>query len=655
MKRFFTVLLGVLLIAALTAPAFAWEFAMTGEAEFRYRYWSRLGSGDLFGGPNTPNALGAPGFGQTNGFAGPVALPAAANSGGLNMNVVQVQGFSAKGSDASIQDQRVWLFPEIRVNPAIRLRGEYWLTGTNLRGHHAGLADGTTYFGDNYSLPLGYTGWYIANDGTNGNGPGETGMSTGMWEKFWMTAQLPWGIFVAGRRGVDFGLGWSTVHEKDLDDETWLMVVPYGPLTFIFGSTLRDAGCDSFEENAAATLSSVAPGISPIGVGGAFPLTVAAGTDKNRTRAGLDARIAFTYRNGPVDMGWLFVPIYHYDTHYLDAVPAGPRGADDMNQSAFPAVFLGAGFANDVPGNGPMYGDIRYWLSPMYFKYFNGRFFFNAEYDWEYADACRKGGRPISTWADGWEIETGAICGPAKMTFAGFYHSGDDRRGGWLDYWSAYGGAGGLWHPGTSVYDWQTQFLVFGGAKEAINPYQYLMGIYGAGNNSFDPRGFCAFQDFLGYAARLDYAVAANLNVFSSFMYANRGSNTGTPVGAYRGGVPNLLVRPHPGFGPGYTGNYTAVGAPLALGEQIAPIPNVPDNYLGWEWDAGVNWKLLEGLTFNSIFAYWQPGDWFKWAYVDYGGSPATDATINGVTYPVNPNRGIDPIIGFQGSIIVDF
>ena len=49
MKRFFTIMLGVLLIAAVTAPALAWEFAMTGEMEWRYRYFARQGSADLFG------------------------------------------------------------------------------------------------------------------------------------------------------------------------------------------------------------------------------------------------------------------------------------------------------------------------------------------------------------------------------------------------------------------------------------------------------------------------------------------------------------------------------------------------------------------------------------------------------------------------------
>jgi hypothetical protein len=216
----------------------------------------------------------------------------------------------------------------------------------------------------------------------------------------------------------------------------------------------------------------------------------------------------------------------------------------------------------------------------------------------------------------------------------GFYHSGDDRRGGWLNVTNSTGLLGN-----TYVYDKQTRFLVFGGAQQAIQPYEFLLGTYGAGNNSNDPRGYCRFLDFLAYAARLDYAVAANLNVFGSFIYANRASNSATPVASFRGGIANAGPRVSPGFN--------------AAGAQTAAVPNVPDNYLGWEADVGVNWKLLEGLTFNSLFAYWQPGDWFKYAYVDYGSFNV--ANINGVNYPINPNRGIDPIIGFQGSMVIDF
>ncbi|MGO9571931.1 MAG: hypothetical protein ACLP5H_30780 [Desulfomonilaceae bacterium] len=645
MKRLLTILLGVLLIAAVTAPALAWEFSMTGESEFRYRYFARQGQNDLFGGPAGIGTLGVNAGTATGniGFAGPQTSPGAWNPAGFPSQMVQAQGFSAKGADAQIQEERVWLYPEIRVNPAIRLRGEYWVTGTNLRGHHPVIEDGGTLVGSLDSIPQGYIGWFISGDSSPGNSVDPTGMSTGLWEKFWATVQLPWGVFAVGRRGVGFGTGWSTAHEKDLDTDGWFLATPYGPLTFLLEGFWADRGTDVFTENAAATLAGIQTAAgSP---------TVAAGMDKNGKRGELDFAAGFTYKNGPVDMGTLVRVLYHNNAHtsFAGLVPAGPAGADDFNDSAFPVVFLGAGTFLDN-GINPIHGDTHYFLWPTYLKYFNGRFFFNAEYAFELAEARRQGGRPISSWADSWEIELGGICGPAKLSLANFYHSGDDRRGGVADFWSAQGGVAGAFTHGANVNDKQNAFLVFGASKEAINPYQYLLGIYGTGNDSYDCRGYGTFQDFLAYAARLDYAVASNLNVWSSFMYANRASNTSTPIGAFRGGVANIGVRAHPGFIPGYVGHYTPIGA---LGQQIAPIPNVPDNYLGWEWDAGLNWKLLEGFTFNGLFAYWQPGDWFKWAYEDYGSLTTTTVGIG--TYPVNPNRAIDPIIGFQGSVVVDF
>ncbi len=120
------------------------------------------------------------------------------------------------------------------------------------------------------------------------------------------------------------------------------------------------------------------------------------------------------------------------------------------------------------------------------------------------------------------------------------------------------------------------------------------------------------------------------MNIFGTYMYMNRASNTATPIGAFAGGaVSRVAIVGNPG------------------------VPNVPDNYLGWEADVGANWKLLEGMTFNGLFAYWAPGDWFKWAYQDFGSTTITN--VGGVAFPVNPNRGIDPIIGFQGSVVVDF
>jgi len=235
--------------------------------------------------------------------------------------------------------------------------------------------------------------------------------------------------------------------------------------------------------------------------------------------------------------------------------------------------------------------------------------------------------------------EIGAICGPSKLSLAAFRSSGADRRGGVFNVTSALGGAGSAANLGANVYDWYNEFLPFSGREIVTLPYMWLVGIYGSGTNAFDARGKPNYRDFFAYAARLDYAVAANLNVSGSFAYMNRDSNTGTYIGQYRGGIANGF-RVNPGL--------NAAGS-----AQIAPIPNVPDNYLGWEADLGVNWKLLEGMTFNALFAYWQPGDWFKWAYTDFGS--LTTTVVNGAAYPVNPNRGIDPLIGFQCSVLVDF
>jgi hypothetical protein len=618
MKRFFTIMLGVLLIAAVTAPALAWEFAMTGEMEWRYRYFARQGSGDLFGSTSLSAATSTVDQ-QALGLAGPVGT-------GAGPMAVIVQGFSAKQADAQTNETRVWLFPEIRINPAVRMRGEYWVTGTNLRGLYDGTgAPGAAVGVNNWVQNLGYNGWYFNAANSPGNSTTPVGMSVGLWEKWWATAQLPWGILAFGRRPFAFGLGWSTLHEKDANTESIVIVAPYGPLTFILGpSTVYGAQSDQFTENSLALLGT-----------GAIQ---AGGTDKGRMRSWHMAG-AFTYRNGPVELGQFWTMLVQPNTHFapIGAIPlAGPAQRDDFNQGAFGGLFVGA--APHLNGATPIFSDIGFVLFVNYFKYNNGRFFLNAEYDFQYADARRNGGRPISMWADAWELELGAMCGPAKLAFANFYSSGHDRRGGWLNLTNATGTGGPAALP-ANVYDHLSLYLVLGGRQEAIKNYAWLVGIYGGGNNSFDGRGYWTAQDFLAYAARLDYAVAANLNVFGSYIYMNRASNTATAIGSFRGGVANGAFRNNPGFN--------------AAGAQIAAVPNVPDDYLGWEANVGVDWKLLEGLTFRSQFAYWQPGDWFKWAYVDY--SNLNTVAVGGANYPINPNRGIDPLIGFQGSLVVDF
>jgi len=352
-------------------------------------------------------------------------------------------------------------------------------------------------------------------------------------------------------------------------------------------------------------------------------LRAAFGTDKNRNRQIHEAG-AVTYRNGPVDTG-VFFTFTKFNNIHVTANAAGPGGRDDFN-AAGAATLTGLGL------NGlPMYGDPNTVTFVNYFKYSNGRFFFNAEYDFQYGDVRRNGGRPLSVWADAWMLELGSLCGPAKFALGAFYSSGSDRRGGLLNLTNNIGTIGA-----TLVYDRNTLYAPAGGRQEAIKPYVWLMGIYGGGNNAFDTRGYPTYTDWFSYVSRLDYAVAANLNVWGSYVYAMRASNTGTRIAQFAGVV-------------------TAVPGRGASSAAVA-VANVPDNYLGWEADLGVDWKLLEGLTFKGQFAYWQPGDWFKWAYVDYSNLATTFiAGQGGGAFPVNPNRGIDPLIGFQGSLLVEF
>jgi hypothetical protein len=71
--------------------------------------------------------------------------------------------------------------------------------------------------------------------------------------------------------------------------------------------------------------------------------------------------------------------------------------------------------------------------------------------------------------------------------------------------------------------------------------------------------------------------------------------------------------------------------------------PFASSQSLGRETDAGVDWKLLEGMTLYFKYAFWQPGDWFDWAY--------QAAIPGGATGPL----GKSAIQSIQGSFIMDF
>jgi hypothetical protein len=56
-----------------------------------------------------------------------------------------------------------------------------------------------------------------------------------------------------------------------------------------------------------------------------------------------------------------------------------------------------------------------------------------AEFDFQYIEAARKGGRPIGGRPYAWHVEGGLYRGPIKLSLAHFLKTGHDRRGGTYD------------------------------------------------------------------------------------------------------------------------------------------------------------------------------------------------------------------------------
>lgn len=646
MKRGFVCLLLGALTLVTSMPAVAWEFMMQGEFENRFRYFSRTGPGDLFGDSRSVQAVKAIDANRNLnlGLAGPMG------------GAVIVEGYSAKGSDAAMAENRVDLFPEIRINPAIRFRGLYSLLQSNLNlwGNNNNTAVGTGIAGF-APAPQHYAGWFFLNRGTDDL----EGISTGVWRQAWVTCQTPWGIIGAGKRPGPFGTGFSTMHGKETNTDSLLLSVPYGPLTFGAGVYQHESG----ERQAGGFASQ-----SPASFAGSFPYLMAndastdpatvrgpSPVDQNEVRT-VNIGLFFTYKAGNVDLGTFWRCVKHDSIHgaFFPRTPYGtvPNGNfDDATTAYNMGVGLGTSAYHSIGNGTPVYGSQDFSLVVSYFKYNNGRFFTNLEYDIEYFTTRRNGGRPIYGTPTRWFAEVGLLAGPAKCTAAAFSSSGTDRRQGVYDLDRPTGttnpyvaGSATVPFVNRPTYDQFGYFLVFGGGIEAIKPYEFLLGQYGGGNNDYGFTGYWRARDLLAYAGRLDYAVAANLNLFGTFMYAERASNTATYIGQYRGGVANSATgkggnRVHPGLN--------------AAGLQRAAIPNAPDNGLGWEANIGLDWKLLENLTVNLKYGYWKPGDWFKWAYTDFGSN--NTATVAGVAYPVDPNRSIDAIHGFQGSLLVNF
>jgi len=267
-------------------------------------------------------------------------------------------------------------------------------------------------------------------------------------------------------------------------------------------------------------------------------------------------------------------------------------------------------------------------------KYFNGRFFFNGEVDSFNRFRSGRGtgtpGGPVNQQEDDkawlYGVETGVVMGPSRVTLSYVRATGDDPS---------------------------TRFTIedAAAAEQGANTYfmkqwGYLMYyMYGTGDG-WDAEGHGQPTNSHHAGIRYDHAVASNLNISGTYSYAWRDQpNAYTFGGDYR-------------FQARYFTNNDLRAFQLGTATRI-PVPD-HNRHIGWEFDLGVNWKLLENLTWNTTIAYWKPGNWWGAAY------PNTAAiyTINGGTLPttgtqaqatVNFNRGIDPLIAFETNLLVSF
>src|SRR5271157_731574 len=345
------------------------------------------------------------------------------------------------------------------------------------------------------------------------------------------------------------------------------------------------------------------------------------------------------YANGPLETG---LGGTYFTYHF------GPEG------------FVHATDRVNIPG-------VNAWSSEgwVYAKYNNGRFFFNAEADWQYRtanyDPSLSGSildsqgnleaenfdgsgsifRPQYTEWWRWMVEAGCYWGPAKVSFLYAYIPGPDRRHGvMIDRQPVLID---LFSPNID----SVVFLTQQSNADMFRPYSLLLSAaYGAGLLAQQPGAIATTP--LGYmvdasilAARFDYSIASNLNFFTSFFYANRASNSGWGWGS---------------IGPLVTATTPNTFALVVQSQRnfTAPFPSIPDNNLGWEVDAGIDWNLLETWVLSVYAGYWQPGKWFNFACIDRS-VPGWDQPSAANNWGTNPDRTIDPVFGLIWTMTCTF
>ena len=500
---------------------------------------------------------------------------------------------------------------QIKMNEAIRIRGRFDIGGWNTPEQSISLAQVP------HSEYLNSTSSGVQRSFSSVN------VNT-----LWLTAQLPWGIVTLGKRAATWGpgLGWNGSESRST--ESLALTVPYGP--FRIQAAFYPARRGTYDYGV------------PLGLGSngssydyGFPVQPWYNVylDKSSNCIWDFTFPLVTYASGPLDIGfqWNFVSRHSGGEGLLpiDLSPVNPY-ITIRNRSAWLT-----------------YLDYDEVYGGAYVMYNNGRFFLNSEVDWDLQTLRNRrkndgGGPARGTWdsyVEHWRFaaEAGGLLGPAKVSLLYAWLSGPDRRHGvQIDRTGLQTNFGLRSNPFAN-----TGFF---------RPYSYLMVYtYGLGTHMNTDTTNGTAEDASILAARVDYAVASNLNVYGSFFWADRSNVSGYGWGFMR---PDTR---YPYWGMVRWSDRNTWGIE-PLPNPFRGAPNIPDPNLGYEIGAGMDWKLMENFTVNLSGSYWQPGKWFSYACVDKA-LPNWDRPYGGANFNwgVWPGRNISPVWGLEVKIVGDF
>jgi hypothetical protein len=580
-RRIVVCVLGAISLCIFVLPVFAWEFTLNGEFEYRMRYWSRIGQRDLFGNGDAVGTDVIAGFGLPVGLTGPslwssgVPVTRAPQADGRDPATVCLvrNGFAEYDSDAHIADMRMTVNLNFKLSEAV-----YISTQINLGGYRYAFGQTRqlmpTTTGDPFSTTdpryqILFPGippleeYYMV---STSRGTHNTAAIPSV-QKFFAVLRLPVGNLSFGTRRFDIGTG-ATYGYNDRDDSISLNV-PYGPWsfqTFVFPFQQRVGPYRLRNDKTGESLWQA----------------YWQGPDPNQQSQWFVGEVIKLHQ-GPLELG---IGAFSERQHIQDNDNHHPNGSRDYD-----------------------WYQVLLWM-----KYFNGRFFLNSEYAWENGDH-RVNAQVYEfnypTYTEGYHlfVETGTIVGPLKLSLVYAQASGPDR--------------------GTRDQNPTKIYAAFPINYQALEPYNYLMfHTYGGGplgnpnrnnyfGNSAHPDGTGQMTDARAFACRIDYALAANLNIWGSYLWAERLERNGYWAGQFGTGTwwagDQVSI--------GFPGNERASGAQnwkqLNWGGSAAGYnPYVDDSSIGWEIGTGLDWKILEGVTMSTRYAYWQPGGWFDEAFM---------------------------------------